>query len=52
MTCNANSYSQTTALLQQKGFTLDFATTIGGILEFAIPLLQLPTTDCHRKYDF
>ena len=36
----ANSYSQTTALLQQKGCTLDFATTIGGILEFAVPLLH------------
>ena len=34
-----NSYSQTTALLQQKGCTLDFAMAIGGILEFAVPLL-------------
>ena len=35
----ANIYSQTTALLRQKGCTLDFAMTIGGILEFAVPLL-------------
>ena len=35
----ANSYSQTTALLQQKGCTLDFSMAIGGILEFAVPLL-------------
>ena len=35
----ANSYSQTTALLRQKGRTLDFAMAIGGILEFAVPLL-------------
>ena len=35
----ANSYSQTTALLQQKRCTLDFAMAIGGILEFAVPLL-------------
>ena len=35
----ANIYSQTTALLPQKGCTLDFAMAIGGILEFAVPLL-------------
>ena len=35
----ANSYSQTTALLRQKGRTLDFAMAIGGIPEFAVPLL-------------
>ena len=35
----ANGYSQTTALLQQEGRTLDFAMAIGGILEFAVPLL-------------
>ena len=34
-----NSYSQTTTLLRQKGCTLDFAMAIGGILEFAVPLL-------------
>ena len=39
MLYTANSYSQTTALLQQKGCTLDFAVAIGGILEFAVPLL-------------
>ena len=33
-----NSYSKTTALLRQKGCTLNFAMTIGGILEFAVPL--------------
>ena len=36
----ANIYSQTTALLRQKGCTLDFAMTIGGILEFAVPQLH------------
>ena len=36
----ADSYSQTTALLRQKGRTLDFAMAIGGILEFAVPLLR------------
>ena len=35
----ANYYSETTALLRQKGRTLDFAMAIGGILEFAVPLL-------------
>ena len=35
----ANSYNQTTGLLQQKGRTLDFAMVIGGILEYAVPLL-------------
>ena len=35
----ANSYSQTTALLGQKGCTLDFAMAIGVILELAVPLL-------------
>ena len=35
----ANYYSKTTALLRQKGCTLDFAMTIGSILEFAVPLL-------------
>ena len=35
----ANYYSETTALLRQKGCTLDLAMTIGGILEFAVPLL-------------
>ena len=39
MLYTANSYSQTTALLQQKGCTLDFTMAIGGILEFAVPLL-------------
>ena len=34
----ANCYSKTTALLRQKGCTLDFAMAIGGILEFAVPL--------------
>ena len=34
-----NSYSKTTALLRQKGCTLDLAIAIGGILEFAVPLL-------------
>ena len=36
---NANYYSETTALLRQKGRTLDFAMAIGVILEFAVPLL-------------
>ena len=39
MDCTANSYSQTTALLRQKGYTLDFAMAIGSILEFAVPLI-------------
>ena len=34
----SNIYSQSTALLQQKGRTLDFAMAIGGILDFAVPL--------------
>ena len=34
-----NEYLETTALLRQKGRTLDFAMAIGGILEFAVPLL-------------
>ena len=37
--CTANCYSKTTALLRQKGRTLDFAMAIGSILEFAVPLL-------------
>ena len=36
----ANSYSQTTALLWQKGCTLDFAMAIGSILEFAEPYFK------------
>ena len=36
---HAGNMLATTALLRQKGCTLDFAMAIRGVLEFAVPLL-------------